>query len=199
MAGLIPISAIPELKEDALNALLKRYSKRANSRIERLRRNDLWNKSAVIQRHWNTVTHTTPVGTPSGRFSRSVTGSRQQREMQLTQIIKFLKAKTTVKDVKIEIAKRRKALFGDDGGNDEYQWDENDIWTLFNEYYDVFRAFGISSNQEKEVLIEISGHMPDKDSAREFIDNAMANSKTNDDFARRVTKNFEWYDFNDSE
>lgn len=100
---IIPEKFVQGLSDKALNAQIKRYSKRANSRIERLKREGLWNNSASIQRKWDAVTHTAPIGTNSGRFSRSVSGNRETREEQLKQLIRFLNAKTTVKDVRNEI------------------------------------------------------------------------------------------------
>lgn len=188
---IIPEKFVQGLSDKALNALIKRYSKRANSRIERLKREGLWNNSASIQRNWQAVTHTTPVGTNSGRFSRSVSGNRETREEQLKQLIRFLNAKTTVKAVRNEI-KTFKTKISAYTGNTPSDDLVGAINRLMGRYMGEFKRFGISSEQAYHIITELV-YGKGEQGAEDAILHAIRTSQSNDDFFQKVTENYTYY------
>ena len=179
------------LSDKALNAQIKRYSKRANSRIERLKREGLWNNSASIQRKWEAVTHTAPIGTKSGRFSRSVSGNRETREEQLKQLIRFLNAKTTVKDVKNEIKtfKEKITAYTGNAPSDDLVGAIN---RLMGRYMGEFKRFGISSEQAYHIITELV-YDKGEQGAEDSILPAIRTAQSNDDFFQKVTENYTYY------
>lgn len=188
---IIPEKFVHGLSDKALNALIKRYSKRANSRIERLKREGLWNNSASIQRNWQAVTHTMPVGTNSGRFSRSVSGNRETREEQLKQIIRFLNAKTTVKAVRNEI-KTFKTKISAYTGNTPSDDLVGVINHLMGRYMGEFKRFGISSEQAYHIITELV-YGKGEQGAEDSILHAIQTAQSNDDFFQNVTENYTYY------
>lgn len=188
---IIPEKFVQGLSDKALNAQIKRYSKRANSRIERLKREGLWNNSASIQRKWEAVTHTAPIGTNSGRFSRSVSGNRETREEQLKQLIRFLNAKTTVKDVKNEI-KTFKTKIANYTGNTPSDDLVGAINRLMGRYMGEFKRFGISSEQAYHIITELV-YGKGEQGAEDSILHAIRTAQSNDDFFQKVTENYTYY------
>ena len=188
---IIPEKFVQGLSDKALNAQIKRYSKRANSRIERLKREGLWNNSASIQRKWEAVTHTVPIGTNSGRFSRSVSGNRETREEQLKQLIRFLNAKTTVKDVKNEI-KTFKSKITNYTGNTPSDDLVGAINRLMGRYMGEFKRFGISSEQAYHIITELV-YGKGEQGAEDSILHAIRTAQSNDDFFQKVTENYTYY------
>ena len=188
---IIPEKFVQGLSDKALNAQIKRYSKRANSRIERLKREGLWYNSASIQRKWEAVTHTAPIGTNSGRFSRSVSGNRETREEQLKQLIRFLNAKTTVKDVKNEI-KTFKAKITAYTGNAPSDDLLGAINRLMGRYMGEFKRFGISSEQAYHIITELV-YGKGEQGAEDSILHAIRTAQSNDDFFQRLTENYTYY------
>lgn len=179
---------INQLSDAALNTLIKQYSKRANSRIDRLLKTGLWQQSASIQRHWSPITHTAPIGTNSGRFSRSVQGSRATREEQLKQIIRFLNAKTTVTAVRAEVKNANKKLGVDENMN------MSAVWELYNMYHDIFSTYKIPSELEIEMYTELLTSGASTDSIMQAIDTAVETSKTDgDDFVTSVKNNIKFW------
>lgn len=189
--SIIPEKFIHGLSDEALNDFIKRYSKRANSRIERLKREALWKKSPYIQRQWETVTHTAPIGTPSGRFSRAVSGGRLQREEQLRQMVKFLRAKTTVSEVKADIKRfkdRIKSTIGYEPDDDM----TDSINRLMGRYVSEFRRLGVSSDQSYNIISELVQGKGEQ-GAEETIINAINTATSQDDFMRKVTDDYTYY------
>lgn len=188
---IIDIKFIHGLTDEALNSLIKRYSKRANSRIERVKREHLWEKSPYIQRQWEPITHTAPVGTPSGRFSRAVSGSREQREEQLKQMVKFLKAKTTVSEVKADI-KKFKVRIAEVIGSEPDDDMTDAINRLMARYVSEFKKWGISSDQAYNIISELVTGKGEQ-GAEETIINAINTATSQDDFMRKVTDDYKYY------
>ena len=188
---IIPEKFVQGLSDKALNAQIKRYSKRANSRIERLKREGLWNNSASIQRKWESVTHTSPIGTNSGRFSRSVSGNRETREEQLKQLIRFLNAKTTVKAVRNEI-KTFKTKISAYTGNTPSDDLVGAINRLMGRYMGEFKRFGISSEQAYHIITELV-YGKGEQGAEDSILHAIRTAQSNDDFFQKVTENYTYY------
>ena len=188
---IIPEKFVQGLSDKALNAQIKRYSKRANSRIERLKREGLWYNSASIQRKWEVVTHTVPIGTNSGRFSRSVSGNRETREEQLKQLIRFLNAKTTVKDVKNEIKTFKSKITAYTGSTPSDDL-VGAINRLMGRYMGEFKRFGISSEQAHHIITELV-YGKGEQGAEDSILHAIRTAQSNDDFFQKVTENYTYY------
>lgn len=188
---IIPEKFVQGLSDNALNAQIKRYSKRANSRIERLKREGLWNNSASIQRNWESVTHTAPIGTNSGRFSRSVSGTRETREVQLKHLIRFLNAKTTVTDVKNEITTFKTKITAYTGNTPSVDI-VGAINRLIGRYMGEFKRFGISSEQAYHIITEL-GYGKGEPGAEDSILHAIQTAQSNDDFFQKVTDNYKYY------